>query len=239
MVWEKITSAIGLGPNAGARAAVAELLGRLGLDKLFRATPPHQSAAFTSAFVALAAKMAKADGVAVLAEREAFERFLETPPEDVPRIRRLYDLAKQDTSGFEAYAERIARLLRDEPETTRCVLECLIYVACSDGILHPAEDEFLRTVAEKFGISSAEFRKMRAMFVRDSESPYEILGIAPDASDTEIKAHFRRLVTELHPDKLIAAGAQPPLIKAATAKLATINAAYEEILKERAMEKGP
>jgi DnaJ like chaperone protein len=238
MVWEKITNAIGLGPNAGARAAVAELLGRLGLDKLFRASPPHQSAAFTSAFVALAAKMAKADGVAVLIERDAFERFLETPPEDVPRIRRLYDLAKQDTSGFEAYAERIARLLRDEPETTRCVLECLIYVACSDGILHPTEDAFLRTVAEKFGLSSAEFRRMRAMFVRDSESPYEILGIAPDASDAEIKAHFRRLVTELHPDKLIAAGAQPPLVKAATAKLATINAAYEEILKERAMEKG-
>jgi len=239
MVWEKITNAIGLGPNAGARAAVSELLGRLGLDKLFRAAAPHQSAAFTSAFVALAAKMAKADGVAVSIEREAFERFLETPPEDVPRIRRLYDLAKQDTSGFEAYAERIGRLLRDEPGITRCVLECLIYVACSDGVLHPAEDEFLRTVAEKFGVSSAEFRKMRAMFVRDSESPYEILGLPPDASDAELKAHFRRLVTELHPDKLIAAGAQPPLVKAATAKLATINAAYEEILKERAMGGGP
>lgn len=233
MLWEKITSAIGLGPNTSARTAVADLLGRIGLDRLFRANAPHQRAAFTSAFVALAAKMAKADGVAVLIERDAFERFLETPPEDVPRIRRLYDLAKQDTSGFEAYAERIGRLLRDEPGITRCVLECLIYVACSDGILHPAEDEFLHTVAEKFGISKAEFRKMRAMFVRDFESPYEILGLPPDASDTEVKAHFRRLVTELHPDKLIAAGAQPALIKAATAKLATINAAYEAILKER------
>jgi DnaJ like chaperone protein len=239
MVWEKITSAIGLGPNAGARAAVAELLARLGLDKLFRPSPPQQSAAFTSAFVALAAKMAKADGVAVLVERDAFERFLETPPEDVPRIRRLYDLAKQDTSGFEAYAERIGRLLRDEPGITRCVLECLIYVACSDGVLHPAEDEFLHTVAEKFGIGSTEYRKMRAMFVRDAESPYEILGLPPDASDAELKSHFRRLVTELHPDKLIAAGAQPPLVKAATAKLATINAAYEEILRERTMERGP
>ena len=98
--------------------------------------------------------------------REAFERFLETPPEDVPHIRRLYDLAKQDTAGFEAYAERIGRLLRDEPDVTRCVLECLIYVACSDGVLHPAEDEFLRTVAEKFGFSrrrvSHDARAVRA-----------------------------------------------------------------------------
>jgi DnaJ like chaperone protein len=238
MLWEKITSAIGLGPNAGARSAVADLLGRLGAGWLFRAAAPHQSAAFTSAFVALAAKMAKADGVAVLAEREAFERFLETPPEDVPRIRRLYDLAKQDTAGFEAYAERIGRLLRDEPQVMRCVLESLIYVACSDGVLHPAEDEFLRVVAEKFGLSSAEFRRMRAMFVRDAESPYEILGIAPDASDAEIKAHFRRLVIELHPDKLIAAGAEPAQVKAATAKLATINAAYEAILAEQAKRNG-
>lgn len=234
MLWERITNVIGLGQNGGSRSTVADLLSRLGLGRFFGASAPHRSAAFTSAFVALAAKMAKADGVAVLAERDAFERFLETPPEDIPRIRRLYDLAKQDTAGFEAYAERIGRLLRDDPKIMRCVLECLIYVACSDGILHPAEDEFLHIVADKFGISKAEFRKMRALFVRDAESPYEILGLSPDASDAELKAHFRRLANELHPDKLIAAGAEPALVKAATAKFATINAAYEAILEERA-----
>lgn len=233
MIWERIRSAVGLDPCDRTRDAVAALLDRLGLGRFFRPAAPHQSAAFTSAFVALAAKMAKADGVAVLAEREAFERFLETPPEDIPRIRRLYDLAKQDTAGFEAYAERIGRLLVDEPGVMRCVLECLIYVACSDGMLHPAEDEFLRIVADKFGVSPTEFRKMRALFVRDTDSPYEILDLPPDATDAEVKSRFRKLVAELHPDRLIAAGAEPPLIKAATAKLATINAAYEAILAER------
>jgi DnaJ like chaperone protein len=113
------------------------------------------------------------------------------------------------------------------------VLECLIYVACSDGVLHPAEDEFLRIVADKFGVSPADFRKMRAMFVRDADNPYEILDLPPDATDSQVKSRYRALVAELHPDRLIAAGAEPPLIKAATAKLATINAAYEAILAER------
>jgi DnaJ like chaperone protein len=232
MLWERIASRVGFGGGIGS--TVANMLARVGLGRLGARRPPHQSAAFTSAFVALAAKMAKADGVAVHAEREAFERFLDTPPGEAQNVRRLYDLAKKDTAGFETYAERIGRLLRDEPELKRTVLDCLICVACSDGVLHPAEDAFLRTVAEKFGFSQAEYLKIRALFVRDAESPYETLGVAADASDREIKARYRTLVALFHPDKVAASGAPAALVKAANAKLATINAAYEAILKERA-----
>jgi DnaJ like chaperone protein len=55
----------------------------------------------------------------------------------------------------------------------------------------------------------------------------------PDASEKEIKARYRKLVQETHPDRLIADGAPPGVVKAATAKLAHINAAYEEIAAER------
>ncbi len=209
------------------------LLQKFGLGAAPRRLP-HDSVAFTSAFVALGAKMAMADGVAVKAEAQAFAKFLEIPPGQEPDIQRLYDLARQDVSGFEHYAARIGTLLADQTGMKRDVLECLLYVACADGVLHPAEDKFLAAVAYEFGFSDLEFRAIRALFVHDVTSPYSILGIRAEASDAELKTQFRKLVQEYHPDKLIAAGAPPAVVKAATSKLATINAAYEAILKERA-----
>jgi DnaJ like chaperone protein len=228
MSFERIAETIGLGPGGAVRTAVLGLMSRLRKRR-----PPYESAAFTSAFVALAAKMAAADGVAVRAEAEAFERLVQTPAGDAENVRRLYNLAKQDTAGYELYAERIGNLLREEPDLKRMVLDCLLAIACSDGVLHPAEDKFLATVAAKFGLAQDEYRAVRALFVRDAESPHAILGVAPDASDAAIKARYRELVRGLHPDRLAATGAPPAVVKAATAKLATINAAYDTILGQR------
>ncbi len=189
----------------------------------------ERCAAFTSAFISLAAKMAKADGVAVAAEAKTFERFLDVDAHELPNIRRLYAQAERDVSGFEAYADRIAQMLAKDPAMKRRVFECLFYVACSDGILHPAEDHFLHDVAGRFGYDEHTFRAIRATFVHDPDSPYAVLDIAPDASDKAIKARYRKLVSENHPDKLMASGAPAGVIKAATAKVAAYNAAYEQI----------
>lgn len=193
----------------------------------------QHSAAFTSAFIALAAKMAKADGVAVAAEWEAFEKLLEVPEGERANVRRLYDLAKQDTAGADEHASRIKTLLAGQPETLREVLECLLYVACSDGMLHPEEDTFLTAIASRLGFSTLEYRALRASFVRDPGSPYEVLGLSPDASDREVKKRYRMLAARSHPDRLIASGAPAAVIKAETARLAAINAAYERIEAER------
>jgi DnaJ like chaperone protein len=219
----------------GLRVRLADALDRLGtrLGRLVRPRPAHQSAAFTAALVALAAKMAKADGVAVRVECEAFQRFLEVSPEDMGSIRRLYDLASQDTAGFETYAADIASMLKGTPDLKINVLECLLMIACSDGILHPAEEAFLEVVAKTFGLSCDEFKRTRALFVRDASSPYEVLGVAPGVTTTALKKRYYELVQQCHPDRLIATGAQAALIKAANAKLAAINAAYEAILAER------
>lgn len=209
------------------------LLSKFGISLPSRRRLPHDSVAFTSAFVALGAKMAVADGVAVKAEAQAFEKFLEVAPGQEPDIQRLYDLARQDVAGFEVYAARISTLLAGQPEIKRDVLECLLYVACADGVLHPAEDEFLKTVAHEFGYAESEFASIRALFVHDAQSPYVHLGIDPGVSDAQLKSHYRKLAALNHPDKLTATGASPALIKAANAKLATINAAYEAIVEER------
>lgn len=222
--------------ETGWRASLARALDHVGLGDWVRPRPASESAAFTTAFVSLAAKMAKADGVAVLAEEKAFERFIDVTPDEGIFVRRLWDLAKEDTAGYELYAERISRLLEEEAHLKADVFECLLWVACSDGVLHASEQEFLETVREKFAIPKEEYQRMRALFVRDATSPYEVLGIQPNATLEEIKARYRALARANHPDRLAGEGASAAVIKAATAKLAAINSAYENILaiRERA-----
>lgn len=185
------------------------------------------------ALVALAAKMAKADGVALRAEADAFEQCFRLEPEQAARIRRLFDLAKKDVAGFDLYARRLARLSRDDRDLLMSVMECLFHVASADGVLHAAEDEFLATAARELGISSADFVALRSTFVSDPCSPYTILGVRPDISDRDLKARHRALVFEHHPDRLVSKGVPAEFLAAATRRIAAINTAYDAILKDR------
>ncbi len=127
-------------------------------------------------------------------------------------------------------------MLKDDYDLKVNVLECLLMIACADGIMHPAEEAFPRTVGEAFGISCDEFRKIKAPFLREIDNPYDVLGVAPSASAQEVRTRYIDLVQRFHPDRLIARGAQAALIKAATVKLAAINAAYEAIVAGRRLQ---
>ncbi|MGI9404025.1 MAG: TerB family tellurite resistance protein, partial [Hyphomicrobium sp.] len=167
---------------------------------------------------------------------EAFERLFRIPAGEQKNVRRLYDLAKRDAAGYEAYATKIGKLLKDEPDILQSVLECLFHIATVDGILHPQEDEFLETVAERFAMGRTEFAAIRASFVHDPANPYEILGVRPDISDTELKVRHRALVKANHPDRLMASGIPVEFRAAVDRRLAAINVAYEMILKERGLK---
>ena len=60
--------------------------------------------------------------------------------------------------------------------------------------------------------------------------PYKILGVPEDASDEEIKKAYRELARKYHPDNYH----DNPLEDLAQEKMKEINAAYEQITKERA-----
>lgn len=63
--------------------------------------------------------------------------------------------------------------------------------------------------------------------------PYAVLGVARDADDEAVKAAFRRLAQEHHPDRLIAQGLPQEFVDIATQRMATINSAYTRIQQER------
>jgi DnaJ like chaperone protein len=70
--------------------------------------------------------------------------------------------------------------------------------------------------------------------VYDPDSPYEVLGVSPAASDAEIKTRYRELAREHHPDLLVSKGLPEEFLAASGRRLAAVNEAYETIIAERA-----
>src|SRR6185437_1978128 len=189
---------------------------------------------FTIAVIALAGKMAKADGAVSDAELDAFARVFRVPPQEEDNVRRIFNLARQDVAGYESYAQQIARLYVGNPAILEDVLDGLFEIAKADGVLHPGEAAFLERVADIFGFAPNEYRRIRAShFAPELTDPYVILGVSYVASEDELRQTYRRLVRENHPDSLMGRGVPAEFVKLATDKLAAINAAYEKVQAER------
>ena len=197
-------------------------------------TDGTQQIAFTIGVIALGAKMAKADGQVTRDEVEAFKQIFKVPPEDMKDVARVFNQARKDVAGYEAYASQIANLFEPAMQTLEDLLHGLFHIAKADQVIHPAELDYLKKVAEIFGFNEASFSRIRAYHLGpDLADPYTILGIEPNASEEEIKRTWRALIQENHPDRAMARGLPQEFVDLATEKLATINDAYDRISCQR------
>ena len=193
--------------------------------------------AFAIASIVLSAKMAKADGTVTRDEVDAFKEVFRIPPDEMENVGRLFNQARKDSARFEPYAEQVARMFQQNPAVLEELLGGLFHIAKADGVAHPAEIRFLEEVARIFGFDEATFERIRAAHVGSAKSdPYAVLGIAPDASDDDIRATWRKLTREHHPDTLIAQGMPQDFVDVATEEMATINEAYDRISKQRGLK---
>jgi len=133
-------------------------------------------------------------------------------------------------------------------------LEILLHAAYADGVMHEAERHLLMHICRQLGFSHTEFsvlegmvRAQRSFHGRSQHEPvrpnkdllleaYAALGIKSDAADDEVKRAYRRLMSQHHPDKLVAKGLPEEMIKLANERTAEIKAAYETIRKARGMK---
>lgn len=198
--------------------------------------PPEPQISFTAGLVTLAVKMAQADGGMGHPEVEAFGRIFHAPGCQAAELRRLFAEAERDRRGAEPYARVLAETFADSPGLLDELLEALIIVGLADGPLNARELAFLRQVAGIFGLDEAAFQRV---LVRHQSSeradPYAVLGVAPDAASDDIKAAYRGLIRETHPDALVAQGLPADLIDIATRRMAAINGAWERVKKERGL----
>jgi DnaJ like chaperone protein len=228
-IWTRMVEAL-----SGVGGSLIGFLNQVA--KAGRAPPdPEKSLAFTIGMIALGAKMAKADGVVTGEEISAFKQVFHISPKELANVARVFNLAKQEVAGYDAYARRVGKLFARRPQVLEDVLDGLFHIAKADGRVHQRELHYLEAVSQIFGFAPRDFARIRARHVQPAKGdPYLILGLDAGASDAAIRKTFRKLVRENHPDRHIAAGVPPELVAIATEKLAAITTAYAQILRQRA-----
>jgi DnaJ like chaperone protein len=234
-VWGKFGGAgVGLAIGGPIGALVGAFAGHYLVDRdgsVFGPVP--RDVVLTTGLVALAAKMARADGAVLRIEVQTFERIVLVAPADRPNVERLFRLAQETTDGFEAYARQLARVFADEPGLLDDIVDGLFLIAKADGALHEAELAYLRAVADALGRDDAWFDMAIARHVYLDDDPYRVIGADPAMSDENLKKRYRQLVRESHPDREIGRGLPPEAVRIATDRLASINAAWDRIARQR------
>jgi DnaJ like chaperone protein len=195
---------------------------------------PGADPAFSTAVTALGAKLAKADGQAHAAEYAAFSGIFRPDEGSQNNVRRLYQLARQTTRGYESYARRLAKRYRGCPQLLEDVVDGLFHIAAADGVVTGDELTYLARVSELFGHSPLTFRRIRATHLgAGADDPYVILGVAHDAPDAAVRAAWKTALIDAHPDRARARGLPMEYVEVAEAKAAAINAAFDQVTRER------
>jgi DnaJ like chaperone protein len=207
-------------------------------DRLRGGAAPEQSVGFTIAVLALGAKMAKADGAVTRDEVTAFRRIFTFPEGEETHAAHVFNLARQDVAGFDAYARKIARLFNpdghricaDDHHVLVDILEALFQIAVADGSYHAGEDAFLAHVADEFGLDEGCFNIVRSRLVEGApRDPYDVLGLPRTASQADARKAWKDLVRDTHPDVMQARGVPPEAMKLAERRMQLINEAWREI----------
>lgn len=230
-LWDRILSIVTATGNALAGVVEA-------VRTLLEGDPEtRRKVAFSVAMIALSAKMAKADGIVTEAEVAAFRDIFKFPDDQAQNVARLYNLARQDVAGFEAYAEKMASMCAScdqDCSVLEDIIDGLFHIAKSDGALHDKEIAFLTRVAEIFGIVEDRFQQIMGRHVDAAGAdPYKVLGVSRKDDFSSIRRRYRVLVSENHPDMLVARGVPEEMHAMANDRMAALNAAYEAIEKER------
>jgi len=196
---------------------------------------------FAITVTVLAAKLAKCDGPVTRLEIDAFKRNFRIPPGSAQGIGRLFDQARDSAESFETSAAQLADAFSDNRGVLEQVLTSLFNIARADGPLNPREQDFLRRVHRRLLLDQVSWdrafgERPRAEPQADpADDPYLTLGVPRSTSGDELRATWKRLMRENHPDSLASRGVPADFVARASDKVARINAAWDRIKRERGL----
>jgi len=204
-----------------------------------------QAAFFTTTFSVMG-HVAKADGqvsAAEISSAEAFMTQMQLDPQQRKAAIRLFNEGKKDDFPLHDVLLQFKRECHRRHNLEQMFLEIQIATAMADGRVHAGERRLLLSIGEQLGFDRAAIEHLFSFSgsgrAAGSDKPslsraYQIIGVDKTASDAELKRAYRRLMSQHHPDKLIAKGLPEEMIKIATEKTQEIKAAYEQIKHHRA-----
>jgi DnaJ like chaperone protein len=228
------------------------------------AGPAELRRAFFEATFQVMGHVAKSDGRVTAQEidaaREAMRRF-SLAEADRLRAIECFTAGKQADFPLESTLERLRRLARNQSDLCRLFVQIQLEASIQGNGLGDRPRAVFQRICRSLGVSPLEFASLEAMLRmhagnygygpggRPSQGPgfgtstkarladaYEVLGVAAIATDAEVTKAFRRLMSQNHPDKLVAQGLPESMIAAAHERTQRILEAYELVKTHRGIK---
>jgi len=214
-----------IGSMVGGRISSAR---RSGFQRSF--APPQQ--VFAIALIILTAKLAKAEGQVSKEELIAVKNKLKIPEHEIEQVGKIFNKAKEESAGYEPYAQQIAQIYKNNPNVLEEVINILFYIAEADGNVSQSELNMMQHIAQIFGLNQSQFNSIKeSRKSSDKLNPYVVLESKPEEDLQTIRKKYLKLSKEHHPDILISKGVPKEVIEESKKKMRAINLAWDQIQK--------
>ena len=192
----------------------------------------HPQQIFALSLIVLSAKLSKADGQVSREELIAVKDKLKIPESELDQVGKIFNKAKEESTGYEPYAKQIAEVYRGNMNVLEEVINTLFYIAEADGQISDNELTMIEDIARIFGLNQTQINGIKeSRKSSDKLNPYIVLESKPDDSLEEIRKRYIKLSKEHHPDLLLSKGVPQELINESKAKMRAVNSAWDQIQK--------
>ena len=187
---------------------------------------------FALSLIILSAKLSKADGHVSKEELIAVKDKLQIPDSEIGQVAKIFNKAKDESTGYEPYAKQIAEIFRGNLNVLEEVINILFYIAEADGHVSSDEETMIANIAYIFGLSQKQYQSIKeSRKTSDKLNPYIVLESQPTDDLKTIRKNYIKLSKEHHPDLLISKGVPVEVINESKNKMRSINAAWDQVQK--------
>ena len=187
---------------------------------------------FALSLIVLSAKLSKADGQISKEELIAVKDKLKIPENEIDQVGKIFNKAKEESSGYEPYAQQIAQIYKGNINVLEEVINILFYIAEADGNVSNTELKMIEDIAQIFGLTEIQFNSIKeSRKSSDKLNPYVVLESHPDDAIEIIRKRYLKLSKEHHPDLLMSKGVPQEVIDESKAKMRAINSAWDQVQK--------